>query len=430
MIFNGKTVLIYGYGKSGKSAAKLLNKRGAIVKVYDDDYSKKDFLIFEQWAESFKDVDCVIISPAISNLKPEILELRLSGVPVISEIELGYECCFGEVVAITGTNGKTTTTMLTNAILKNGGYKSCQVGNIGTPFCDVADTLRPSDVAVVEVSSFQLEGVKNFSPEISVLLNIEPDHLDRHKTFETYASLKARIFLNQREGDFCLANISDPTIKALTEKCGCTLVPFSIEEKCDGTYLENGFVTYKGKRLFSTDGLYFKGRERENLLAAVTVAKIKNVPDEKIYEAVKNFTKPPHRLELVAQSDTKRVYDDSKATNVSATVSACEGFEDDTVLILGGSDKGEEYIDLFRHIPKTIKRVVVCGENSKRIYDAAVSIGYKNISVCDSLEKCVDEALSGKEKNVLFSPASKSYDRYHSYVERGEHFKSIVEKLI
>ena len=429
MIFNGKNVLIYGYGKSGKAAAKLLNRRGANVKVYDDDYSKKDYLIFEEWAEDFKNIDIVVISPAVSSLKSEVLELKLSGVPVISEIELGYETCYGDVIAVTGTNGKTTTTKLINKIISESGVTSFELGNIGTPFCEVSDKLKTGDVAVVEVSSFQLEGVKNFSPEISVLLNIEPDHLDRHKTIECYEDLKSRIFAKQGEGDFFVANVSDERVAALTKRANCNVVPFSVSEECDGAYIKGGSVFFKGEEVLKVSVSPFKGRELENLLAAVCVAKIRKIENSVIEKAVSEFKKPPHRVELVGVKNGKSIFDDSKATNISATISAIEGVTDDTVLILGGSDKGEEFPELFEHIGKKIKRILVCGENAKSILHAARLCGYREITECPSLENCVELAYEGDERNILFSPASKSFDRFSGYAERGDKFKEIVDKL-
>lgn len=429
MNFNGKTVLVYGYGKSGKSAAKLLNKKGANVKVYDDDYSKKDYLIFEEWAADFKDVDLVVVSPAVSSLKGEILELKLSGVPVISEIELGYETCAADVIAVTGTNGKTTTTKLINAVLNAGGINAYELGNIGTPFTEMSDKLKKSDVAVVEVSSFQLEGVRNFSPEISVLLNVEPDHLDRHKSIECYENLKSRIFAKQSEKDYLVANVGDDRVKRIIENAAAKVIPFSLKEKCDGGYVLNGSVYFKDEKVIDVLETPFKGRELENLLACVCVAKLLKIDNETILKVVKDFKKPSHRVEFVGVKNGKNIFDDSKATNVSATISAIEGLTDDTVLILGGSDKGEEYPELFEHFSKKVKRVLVCGENSKSVMHAATLCGFRDIKECSSLEDCVLRALDGEEKTVLFSPAAKSFDRYSSYAERGDKFKEIVEKL-
>lgn len=429
MIFNGKNVLIYGYGKSGKAAAKLLNRRGANVRVYDDDYSKKDYLIFEEWAEDFKNIDLVIISPAVSSLKSKVLDLKLNGVPVISEIELGYETCYGDVIAVTGTNGKTTTTRLIDKIISESGIVSYAVGNIGTPFCEVSDKVKAGEVVVLEVSSFQLEGVRNFSPEISVLLNIEPDHLDRHKTIENYEELKSRIFAKQGEGDFLVANIGDERVAALSKRANCAVIPFSLNGKCEGAYIESGTVFFNGEEILDVSLSPFRGRELENLLAAVCVAKIRKADNAAIKRAVSDFKKPPHRVELIGIKNGKSIFDDSKATNISATISAVEGITDDTVLILGGSDKGEEYPLLFEHIGKNIKRVLVCGENAKSIMHAARLCGYREITECDSLENCVELAYEGDERNILFSPASKSFDRFSGYAERGDKFKEIVDKL-
>ena len=427
MILSGKTALIYGYGASGKSAAKLWKRQGATVKVFDDDPAKRDFLTFEEWSADLSDVDFVVMSPGVDGFKTDLLELRLGGIPVISEIELGYGCCFGEIIAITGTNGKTSATMLTNEILLAGGFSSYALGNIGTPFCDMADKFKSDEIAVLEISSFQLETSTKFTPDIGVLLNIEPDHLDRHKSFEDYAKTKIKLFKNQSENDFAIFNEADETISELMRGVNSQKIPFNIYRRCDGAYIENGIAYFKGEEVLSLEDSPFAGRENENLLAAVAVAKLKGIPNEKIAGAVKNFIKPPHRMELFCTAKGKKFIDDSKATNISATISAVESIKEPAVLILGGCDKGEDFLTLFKSLPKLIKRVLVIGENAKSILHAAKLCEYRNIESFDNMNSLIKSAIEGDESIVLFSPASKSFDRYKNYAERGDHFKKLVE---
>ncbi|MDD4839089.1 MAG: UDP-N-acetylmuramoyl-L-alanine--D-glutamate ligase [Clostridia bacterium] len=430
MNIKGKNVLVYGLGKSGRSALNLLAHKEANCFAFDDDYEKRALLRNnEKWESDFSNVDIVVLSPSISGYRPEIMDLRLLGKQVISEIELGYQFCDAELIAVSGTNGKTTTTMLIDEVLRAGANHSVAVGNIGTPFCELCDGLKTYETAVVEVSSFQLEAINKFSPDIAVLLNITPDHLDRHKSFEDYIATKARLFENQTECDIAVLNMDDENVAKLKNQIIAKIVPFSLTKKVDGVYIENGYVRYFDTPVLCAEELQFKGRELENVLATVAVAMEKHIHPFVIACAMKRFKRPEHRLQFVRCAGEKKYINDSKATNIDATLCACTTMTNSTLLVLGGQDKDDDFRTLFENLPKNITRIFVTGENAKDIEHSGKYIGFQNITVFDSLEECVLNTVGAEEQTVLFSPASKSFDRYKNYAERGKHFCQLVENL-
>jgi UDP-N-acetylmuramoylalanine--D-glutamate ligase len=430
MNLNGKKALVYGLAKSGLSALRLLEKYGALCFGFDDDENKRQSLPQNAvWTNDFSAVDIIVVSPSIPLLKPEIMELKLSGKTVISEIELAHNFCNAEIIAVSGTNGKTTTTMLIDEILRAGAIHSVAAGNIGTPFCDVCDSLKCYETAVVEVSSFQLEGIVKFSPDVSVLLNITPDHLDRHKSLDEYIRIKSRLFENQTGCDLAVVNADDINISSIIPSIQAKIVPFSATRIVDGVYIENGYVKYFGTPVLCSGELNFKGKELENILAAVAVAMEKHIHPFVIACAIKRFKKPAHRLQSVGTAKGKRYIDDSKATNIDATLCACSAIDSPTLLILGGQERGDDFRNLFIKLPKNVRRVFACGENAKSIAHAGRISGFSDIWIFDSFEACVAASVDCDEDVVLFSPASKSFDRYVSYAERGDHFRRLVGEL-
>lgn len=430
MILKDKKVLVYGLGKSGLSSLKLLKNKGAVCLVFDDDESKKkDLLDGVTWEADLKCADIIVLSPSIHADRADLMELRLSGKQIISEIELGYNFCDAEIIAVTGTNGKTTTTMLIDEILRTAFFYSIAAGNIGLPFCDVCESLNIYETVVLEVSSYQLESINKFSPDVAVLLNITPDHIERHKTFDEYARIKSRIFENQAACDIAVVNEDDENIVKMKPSIKAKIVPFSLKKKVDGAYLENGYVKYKETPVLCYEELNFKSKELENVLAAVCVAMEKNIHPFVISCALKRFKKPEHRLQTVRKTTNKTYINDSKSTNIDAALCACLTMSEPTLLILGGQDKGEDFRFLFENMPKTITKIFITGENAKNIEHAGKLIGYKNITIFETLSECVKQADKEEEKIVLFSPASKSFDRYRNFEDRGERFCEIVGAL-
>lgn len=430
MNLKNKKIVVYGLGKSGRSALDLLERKGYSPYIYDDN-PKKKLLIRkdEQWLDDLSDADVVVVSPSISCVSPQILDLRLNGKLVISEIELASMFCKSEIIAVTGTNGKTTTSLLINEVLKQAAEHSVAVGNIGIPFSEVADRLDTFETAVVEVSSFQLEGISKFLPDVSIFLNLTQDHIDRHKTFENYTNAKIRIFENQTENEIAIVNIDDENLKRFIPSIQAEVIPFSLKTMCDGVYIENDYIKYKGTPVLRVNELQFKGRELQDVMATVAVAMERNIHPFVIACALKKFQKPKHRLEFVGEKLGKKFYNNSKATNIDATLAAIDVLQEPTLLIVGGKDKGEDHELLLKNLPMNIHTIFAVGENAFAIRATAKNLGMKNVHKKDSLEQIFDEINVADEQTILFSPSYKSFDSYKSYEERGEHFKKLFGEL-
>lgn len=427
----GKNVVIYGAGASGMSAYQLVRDKGAKAVVYDDNPAAPNATNSKGVLSS---ADIVVISPGVSGYKDYLYDLLPENRLIISELELASEFCLAEQIAITGTNGKTTTTMLIDHILRRAGKSSYAVGNIGTPFSSIADRLDATEIAVVEASSFQLESSIKFSPDTAVMLNIKPDHLERHGSMEKYIAAKAKIFACQSEQDIAVYNDDDAIIRTLTPQIVAKKAPFSISHPVKGgAYISSGFVCFDGSPVLSVDETDMRGYELENLLAAVTVCMTHGVSTYNVAAGIIEFERPHFRRERVACIDGISIFNDSKSTNVSACVCACESMDGDTVLILGGAKREENFEDLFSALPQSIKAICVSGDNAKEIMDAAAVAGYENISVFDdyksALRTAYDIAKSQDIRNILFSPSSKSFDKFTSYEMRGKHFNACVREL-
>lgn len=429
MKFVGKNVVIYGAGASGRSAYELVREKGAKAIVYDDDGSVR------QATNSkgvFADADIIVLSPGVDGEKDFLLDAKLENKLVIGELELASRLCCAEQIAITGTNGKTTTTMLIDSIFKRAGEHSHAVGNVGTPFSSIADKLDASEIAVIEASSFQLESAINFSPDTAVLLNISPDHISRHKTLEKYINAKSKIFLNQGEQDYIVYNEDDEIIRGLTSQMVAQKVPFSLEHPTDGAYISSGFVCFRGKPIVALEDMDFQGKELQNVLAAVSVCMLHGVSAYCTASAITDFAKPKYRRERVDIIDGISIYNDSKATNVSACLCACE-CAGECALILGGQRGSEDFDVLFSHMPNNVRYAVATGENSADIISSARNNGFENVSECEDLDKAFqtafDFAKSEGLDSVLFSPSSKSFDKFRNFEERGKAFDVLVKKF-
>jgi UDP-N-acetylmuramoylalanine--D-glutamate ligase len=368
------------------------------------------------------------------------VQARIRGVPIIGEIELAAQFLQGRIVAITGSNGKTTTTTLTGEILAASGLPVAVGGNIGTPAISLVDQTTPKSFVVLEVSSFQLETIQTFRPFISAILNITPDHLDRHRTFEAYVDAKARIFENQNTTDFCVLNADDAAANVLTKRAKCPVLHFSRRrEVTAGAFVRNGKILFRDNQtereilpveILPVAEITLQGAHNlENVLAAVCIASLAGCPAETIRLAVRNFKAVEHRLEFVAEIGGVRYFNDSKATNVDATIKALESFPANIHLILGGKDKGSDYSVLNGLLRERVKQVYTIGTAAEKIGRQIREAA--RIVPAETLENAVHRASATAQPGdiVLLAPACASFDQFQSYEHRGRVFKEAVRAL-
>src|SRR5581483_4832060 len=386
MDLNNKRVLVVGLGKSGVASALFLKARGARVTVSDakppDQLDNEIPLLLDQGItvetgghgeRTFQGQDLIVVSPGVPVNAPPLVQARTLGEPVIGEIELAAQFLSGPIVAITGSNGKTTTTTLVGEILTASGFPALVGGNIGTPAISLIEQATRESFTVLEVSSFQLETIQTFRPKVAVILNITPDHLDRHRTFCAYVAAKARIFENQQSNDFAVLNADDPASEALANRIRAQIFRFSRDKEiAQGAYVNNNQVVFrrseKTQVIMPVSEIPLKGAHNvENVLAAVCVSILVGCQPERIREAIRNFKAVEHRLEYVASINGVEYYNDSKATNVDATIKALESFPANIHLILGGKDKGSDYTLLNDSRRDRVKRVYTIGAAAEKI---------------------------------------------------------------
>jgi len=447
MYFKLDKFLVVGISKSGIGSAELLLKIGAVCYIYDDSDSetvqKAKTALIEKGAidvkrgesESVMDkIDVVVLSPGIAIDNEIPVEARKLGKRIIGELELGFGFCRSPFVAVTGTNGKTTTCTMINDILEFAGMNPVLCGNIGTPVTTVIDKLQENSIAVAEVSSFQLETVCHFQPHIAVILNITPDHLSRHYNMENYIFVKSKILSNLRESEFAVLGYDDPNVKKLAEKTKGKIIYFSAKTEVDGAYLSGDKIYFRGKYIADVSSLPISGEHNIlNALAAVACAELLGVDETQIAESLKNFKGVKHRVQFIRAFGGVDYYNDSKATNVDATVKAIEMMTKPTVLIMGGKDKGLSFSELFAKIKKSgiIVHAVLTGETRSRLAESAAEAGYDNITVTGDFEMAVKIAsmIAKEGENVLLSPACSSFDQFNNFEERGDKFIKLVESL-
>jgi len=425
--YRDKKVTVFGLGKSGIAAAEKLLELGARVTISEKrkreecdealiDGLKSRGAIFEfggHTLNSISGAELIVVSPGI-HLDISVLdEAKRRGQLVISEVELACRFLRKPIIAITGTNGKTTTATLIHEFLKAGGKRAALAGNIGHPLILVND--RNLDYVVVEISSYQLEGIYSFRPWISLFLNLTPDHIERHKNMEAYAEAKARIFLNQGKTDFVIYNPEDPLVLKMVSRAAAKKIPFMLKE----IFFDPGSIKLKGRH------------NLENIMAASLAAELCGVNKEAIKRTIENFPGVPHRIEFVRKINGVDFYNDSKGTNPDSTIKAIEALERNIVLILGGLDKGVTLSEMINEIKKSVTRVVLIGEAAVRFNRELIAAGYKNISFAGSMEEAVAMAFNGAKSGdqVLLSPACASFDMFSNFEERGEVFKSCCAKL-
>jgi len=443
----GKKVLVVGLGKSGLAAALFLRRRGAQVTVSDvrsaEALSKEIPALLEEGINveagghgllTFRRQDLIVVSPGVPLNTPELAQVKSFGLPVIGELELAARFLKGKMLAITGSNGKTTTTALVGEILKKAGLPTLVGGNIGFPVVGLIEESTDETWSVLEVSSFQLESTVEFHPAIAVILNITPDHLDRHGTFENYALAKERIFAAQNEHDSVVLNADNERAAESAARSAATVYWFSIEHPVDrGAWLENGYVVYRLAKDAATEtvmplsGIPLKGAHNvENVLAAVVASRLAGAPAEAIRQAVESFQAVEHRLEFVATVNGVSFYNDSKATNVDATAKAIAAFDSGIHLILGGKDKGAGYTQLGNLLRERVRAVYTIGTAAAKIESELR--GVVSIQSCETLENAVSAAASAAHPGevVLLAPACSSYDQFENYEHRGRVFKDLV----
>lgn len=441
--------LVIGSARSGLATTKYLINQGKEVYLSDmnlellpkarnilNKLPVKNFIFGRQPKVADLGVEAVIISPGIPLSISPIMEANNLNIPVFGEIEMAFESTNANIIGITGTNGKTTTTSLVGHLLESNDYRSAVVGNIGVPMIEIAPQLDENDVLICELSSFQLDTIINFRSNIALILNLTPDHLDRHHTIENYLEAKANILKNQKIEDKVILNQDDSLVFSLKDRAIGEVWTISQYHEVDrGIYLKNDQLILRDKDdkvLLSKNDLQIKGKHNlENAMGAALIAYLYGVSIEKIIEKMKTFQGVSHRMEFVANIDNITYINDSKGTNPDATIKALESYNNPIVLILGGKDKGSDFTDLIKIVKEKCRHVIVLGETKPLIIETLNRFGNINYSECINFEESVHlakkKAMSGDI--VLLSPACASWDMFKSFEERGELFKKVVKEF-
>lgn len=458
MDFKGKKVLVFGSGISGIASAGLLEDKGADVILYDGNASldadkiRMDILkngkidgksepglrvvLGEFPSEIVDTLDLLVISPGVPADIPIVQEIKGKGIPVWGEIELAYASGKGEVLAITGTNGKTTTTALLGEIMKNFRENTFVVGNIGIPYAGVAGDTTEDSIIVAEMSSFQLETIHTFAPKVSAILNITPDHLNRHHTMQAYIEAKKNITRNQTEKDICVLNYEDEVTRKIGEEIRAEVLYFSSRRKLErGIYLENGDIIYRNPepvKICNVEELQILGtHNHENVMAASAMALAYGVPVKIVRDTVRAFGGVEHRIEFVAEKNGVAYYNDSKGTNPDAAIKGIGAMNRPTVLIGGGYDKDSSYEEWIQSFDGKVKKLVLIGATREKIEETAKRLGFYDTVLADTFEEAMELCVKFAEPGdaVLLSPACASWGMFRNYEERGDKFKELVNQL-
>ncbi len=443
MNFNKKNVVVLGAGESGEGALNLLQRLGAKTYVFDENEEKAkklasnynaNHLNSKNLPETMAKAYCVILSPGIDVDSNYVVMAKALGLKVIPEIELASMQLRGKNISVTGTNGKSSSVRLITSVLNFCGKFAVSGGNIGTAFSRFADKLNAQDIAVIETSSFQLETTENYHADVAVILNVTSDHINRHKDLQKYIDAKKKLIANSTQSDYVVANFDDKTVKSMiNEGQTCAQIfYFSKSERVDqGVYINGENITavihaneYVIGKLCDVTPL---NTHIENVLATLCVALIYNLPIGSVYKKIREFVPDTHTLRKINTINGIDYVDDSKGTNVSATLHAVKSTKGKLALIVGGREKGEDYSVLFQSLPDKVKQVVFLGENADKLYSVASNLGIKG-AIATDMQNAVflaTETLDG-EGTVLFSPACASFDRYENYKKRGEDFACVV----
>ena len=447
MEYNGKKALVCGMARSGIAAAKLLNRLGARVTLQD--MKKREEISADVLALEGEGIvlytganpdeiacaqDLIVLSPGIPCDLPFIAAAENAGIEVISEVELAYRLTPCPITAITGTNGKTTTTTLTGEIMKTAYSGTAGVGNIGVPYSEEVERLTEKDWVVAEISSFQMEKAKEFHPHISAVLNITPDHLNRHKTMDVYIAMKERVFAKQTAEDFCILNHGDEACRKMADKTAAKVFFFdSSETLAEGIYLDGDAIEVRwgaiNETLIHVDELQILGvHNYENVMAAAAMGICAGIALDTIRTVLKGFAGVAHRIEYVATVDGVDYYNDSKGTNVDASIRAVLAMKKPIVLIGGGYDKGSSFDEWTKLFPGRVKHLVLIGVTAPKVRASAEKFGFTAISDCETFEEAVDLCREKAEDGdcVLLSPACASWGMFDNYEQRGDMFKEQV----
>lgn len=443
--------LVCGMAKSGIAAATLLQKQGAIVTLQDMkdraelpqsalDLEQKGVVLYtgKNPDDIAQKQDLIVLSPGVPCDLDFIQQAEQAGVSVISEVELAYMETKCPITAITGTNGKTTTTTLVGEMMQTTYPNTAVVGNIGVPYSEKVETLTKEDWVVAEISSFQMEKAKTFHPHISAVLNITPDHLNRHKTMETYIAMKERVFANQTAEDFCILNHADTVCRCMAEKTKAQVFFFSSETALEsGIYLQGEDIVVKwhdiNEVLLSVKELKILGvHNYENVMAATAMAICANIPLEQIRAVLRTFAGVEHRIEYVATVDGVDYYNDSKGTNTDASIRAVLAMQKPIVLIGGGYDKGVSFDAWTQLFPERVKHLVLIGVTAPKIRQSAEQYGFTAITECETFEDAVNACRKQASAGdcVLLSPACASWGMFDNYEQRGNLFKEQVKSFL
>ncbi len=449
MNVNGKKVLVIGFGVSGIAAAELLSRHGAYVVLFDQKPGEKalehakalefhgELAIGELTEAQEEGIEMLVISPGVPIDSPMVCHFREKGCLISGEIELAYQCAKGRLAAITGTNGKTTTTALTGEILRREYPSTFVVGNIGDPYTRWADDMTQESATAAEISSFQLETIHEFHPQVSAILNITPDHLNRHHTMQCYIETKESIVRNQTEEDLCVLNYEDEELRRFGQNLRPRVVFFSSRrELADGLFLRGEEICLAeggvSRVLLNIHELKLLGEHNyENVMAAIAIGLGMGVPEEKVLAACRDFVAVEHRIEYVDEINGVKYYNDSKGTNVDAAIKGIQAMITPTCLIGGGYDKGSTYDEWIESFDGKVKKLVLIGQTADAIEACARAHGFTEIEKTDSLEHAVAicAACAKPGESVLLSPACASWGMFDNYEQRGRLFKEYVRAM-
>ncbi|MCP3031104.1 UDP-N-acetylmuramoyl-L-alanine--D-glutamate ligase [Halobacillus sp. A1] len=441
--FRYRNVLVLGLAKSGKAAAELLLDSGIKVTINDlkADENSIDITKFKERGarvvtgshplELLNDIDLIVKNPGIPYENPMVAEAEKRQIPIVTEIELAGFLHEGNLIGVTGSNGKTTTTTLIHEFLKEDEQPASIAGNIGEVACEVARSTADEETMVVELSSFQLLGTETFSPNVAVWLNLFDAHLDYHHTAANYHKAKAKIAANQSESDYLVYNADDSAILNFLPSFASQLVPFSLQGKVEGAWSDEEWVYFKDEPVVKRSDIVLVGEHNlANILAAVAAVKVSGIKNEAIVKVLTSFGGVEHRLEFVTKKNGVYFYNDSKATNILATSYALKAFDQPIILLAGGLDRGNQFDELVEKLGN-VKAMVLFGETAEKISLAGTQAGVQHISTVNNMKEAVEDAyqISTSEDVILLSPACASWDQYRTFEERGHMFKEAVHKL-
>ena len=444
MYFKNQKFLVAGMSKSGIAGAEFLLSRGAAVYMYDDVADGAVLAAMEKLnargalavrtedlPNAAADCDVLVLSPGIPIDHELPVAFRKAGKRIVGDSELGCLFLRAALVAVTGTNGKTTTVTMIDEILRAAGINSTACGNIGLPLSACVDGMGYDDVAVMEVSSFQLETLSSVRPHVAVITNVTEDHLDRHYTMENYIYLKSKLLRNMRESEYAVLNFDDPIVRGFAKDARCPVHWFSVKERVSGAYLFDGGLYFENEKIMDVSQLSLKGEHNvKNALSAICAAKLMGLESGTIARALSSMRGVRHRIERVGEVDGVVYINDSKGTNVDATLNAIDCIQEDIVLLLGGKDKGYDYDKLFSRIRAGhVVHSVLYGENRFQLFNSAMRCNESRVTLCADFDLAVKIArMTAKPGQcVLLSPASSSFDAFSGYEERGERFEALVK---